>query len=51
MSLLMLVIDTFMLDPAKLATNCVRASGASIRRSETSGLVGLGPVMAVYERA
>jgi hypothetical protein len=43
MSLLMLVIETFMLDPAKLATNCVRASGSSIRRSATSALVaGVG---------
>jgi hypothetical protein len=29
-----LLIETFMLDPAKLATNCVRASGRSIRRIE-----------------
>src|SRR6516225_5742440 len=46
MSLLMLVIETFMLDPAKLATNCVRASGSSIRRSETSAFlaaVGIPP--------
>jgi hypothetical protein len=30
----MSVIETFMLDPAKLATNCVRTRGTSIARSE-----------------
>jgi hypothetical protein len=35
MSWLMLVIETFMLDPAKLATNCVSASGTSIALGET----------------
>ena len=29
----MLLIATFMFEPAKLATNCVSASGASIRRA------------------
>jgi hypothetical protein len=37
----MLPIDTFMLEPAKLATNCVSASGSSIRRSERSRCVVL----------
>jgi hypothetical protein len=34
-SLLMLVIATFMFEPAKLAMNCVRASGISICRGDT----------------
>ncbi len=40
-SLLMLLIATFMLEPAKLATNCVSASGASIRREDAE--LALGP--------
>ena len=34
-SLLMLVIATFMFEPAKLAMNWVRASGTSIARGDT----------------
>src|SRR5436190_10599569 len=34
----MLLIETFMLDPAKLATNWVRASGRSRRRREAGEL-------------
>ena len=42
-SLLMLVIATFMFEPAKLAMNWVRASGISIRRGEMPDPCPAGP--------
>jgi hypothetical protein len=42
-SLLMSVIATFMFEPAKLAMNCVRASGISIRCGEMPDPGSAGP--------